>query len=569
MQQQKEKEAFAASFAACRVALRYILLFGLFSNLLMLVVPIYSLQVLDRVLSSSSTDTLVMLTLIVGGGLVALTLLQSARAAVARKVSEWLERKLAPQLFTAAISRAAQVRPLNASQGLRDLTQLRQFVAGPLFGALLDAPWSLIFVVMLFMLHPAIGVLSLIGSMALVAIALCEEGAVKPAMEESGRVSLKGFAQLEMAARNAEAVEAMGMLPHLLKQWSRLHERALTLASIAQARASGLSALSRFIRLALQVLIIGVGAWLVLNKEMTAGSIIAGSILVSRAMAPLETVISGWSQITSVREAYRRLQKGLTDRAAVRDEEIELPAPEGRLEADHIIFMPPGSKKPSLKNITFRLNPGEALGVVGPSGAGKSTLVKLLTGVWQPASGTLRLDGAEIHRWKRTQFGRYVGYLPQDVELFAGTVRQNIARMDDSATDAQVVEAARLAGVHELILQLPQGYETEIGVGGAVLSGGQRQRIALARAIFGKPSVLVLDEPNASLDSEGENALMQVIAWAKQQRITVVMVSHRPSLMQMADRMLMLNRGEMVSFGTREDLFARLKAPPAKKVMNV
>jgi PrtD family type I secretion system ABC transporter len=561
MQPNKE-EPLHESFKACRVALRYIVMFGFFSNLLMLAVPMYSLQVLDRVLSSSSVDTLILLTLIVLAILVAFTMLQSARTAVTQKVVQWLDRKLSPQLFSKAVTQAAQVKPLNVGQELRDLTMIRQFVAGPVFAAILDAPWSLIFAVMLFMLHPAIGFLTLIGSLALVAIAIYEEKTVKPAMEESGKATLNSFAQLEMASRNAEVVQAMGMLPNLQQQWQMQHERALTLSASAQARASGLGSISRFIRFALQVLITGVGAWLVLHSEMTSGSIIAGSILVGRAIAPLEAVIGGWSQFMSVREAYRRLNMSLIKEPADKDDAIVLPVPLGKLEAFNIIYVPYGAKKPVLRNVTFRVEPGIALGIVGASGAGKSTLVKLMTGVWKPSAGSIRLDGAEVHRWKRTQFGRHVGYLPQDVELFSGTIRQNIARMDDNAPDAEVVEAAQIAGVHEMILQMPQGYETEIGVGGAVLSGGQRQRIALARAVFGKPSVLILDEPNASLDSDGENALMRTIDWAKQNRITVVMVSHRQSLMHLADYILTLNQGAVASFSTREEMFPNMKRGP-------
>lgn len=561
MQQQK-KEPLHECFAAARVALRYIIIFGLLSNLLMLAVPIYSLQVLDRVLSSGNTDTLLMLTLIVISMLVALTMLQSARAAVTQKVAGWLDQKLAPQLFTKAVAKAAQVKPLNASQELRDLAMIRQFVSGQTFAAIMDAPWSLIFAAMLFMLHPAIGFLTMAGAGILVTIAIYEEKTVKSVMEESSRMSMKSYAQLEMATRNAEAAEAMGMIPNLLQQWHRQYDQALTLSTAAQKRASGLGSLSRFIRFVLQILIIGTGAWLALHNEITSGAIIAGSILVGRAIAPLEGIIAGWSQCMSVREAFHRLNRSLQEDTGGRSEGTILPAPLGRLEGTGLAYVPPGATKPVLRNVSFRIEPGEALGVVGPSGAGKSTLIKLLTGVWKPTIGTVRLDGAEIRYWNREQFGRHVGYVPQDVELFAGTIWQNIARMDDNADDAMVVEAAQIAGVHEMILQMPQGYETEIGVGGAVLSGGQRQRVALARAVFGRPSVLILDEPNASLDSDGEKALMQAIEWAKQNRITVVMVSHRQSLMQLADNILMLNQGEVASLRTRDDMFSKLKPGP-------
>ncbi len=561
MQRPKQPQLHSA-FLACQASLRYIVIFGLLSNLLMIAVPVYSLQVLDRVLSSSSVDTLIMLTLIVFGMLVALTLLQSARSAVTQKVAQWLDSRLAPLLFSKAVAAAAEVKPLNASQGLRDLTSIRQFLSGQTFAAILDAPWSLIFTLLLFMLHPAIGLFTVCGAIALIALAVYEEKAVKPEMEESARASLQSFAQLEMATRNAEVVEAMGMMPRILRQWHYHYERSLAMSASAQARVSSLGGISRFIRLALQVFIIGLGAWLVLHNQMTSGSIVAASILVGRALAPLEAVIAGWNQFMMVREAYRRLNESLMNTPDARAEEIELPVPVGKIDAVNLAFVPPGAKKPVIRNVSFQIQPGETLGIVGPSGAGKSTLVKLLTGVWKPIAGSIRLDGAEIHRWKREQFGRHVGYLPQDVELFAGTIRQNIARMDDEANDAMVVEAAQIAGVHEMILQMPQGYETEIGVGGAVLSGGQRQRIALARAVFGRPCVLILDEPNSSLDSDGEAALMQAIEWAKYNRITVVMVSHRQPLMQLADTMMVLKNGEVASISAREEAMNKLRRAP-------
>lgn len=559
---QPESTAKHPAFLACQAALRYIVLFGLLSNLLMLAVPIYSLQVLDRVLSSASEDTLILLTLIVMGMLTAFTLLQSARNGITQKTAQWLDRKLAPELFAGAVTAAAEVRPLNAGQHLRDLASIRQFLSGATFAAFMDAPWTLIFVAILFMLHPAIGLLTLAGGALLVVLAVYEEKAVKPGMDESAKATLQSYAQLEMATRNAEAVQAMGMLGNLMRGWHRDYDRALELSAAAQTRVSTLSGLSRFLRLALQVLITGVSAWLVLHNQMTSGAIIASSILAARALAPLEGVIGGWNQFMMVRSAYQRLNEKLTGSNSAQAESIELPVPQGRLEAVNLIFVPPGAKKPSLRNVSFRIAPGETLGILGPSGAGKSTLVKLLTGVWKPSAGSIRLDSAEIHRWKREQFGRHVGYLPQDVELFSGTIRQNIARMDETASDAMVVEAAQIAGVHELILQMPQGYETDIGVGGAVLSGGQRQRIALARAVYGHPSVLILDEPNASLDGDGEVALTRAIEWAKHNRITVVMVSHRQSLMQLADTIMILRQGELVSIAPRDEAISQIKRGP-------
>ncbi len=544
---------------ACRGALFYVLLFSFFANLLMLAVPIYSLQVLDRVISSGSAETLMMLTLVVVLALVALTLLQFARGSLLMRAGAWVEEKLAPLVFAQTVSAAASVKPLGAGQGLRDLSLLRSFLSGGAFAAILDAPWALIFLAVLFAIHPIIGGLTVFGALVLFGLALLDESRARPLQEAASKHFARNAGQLEMAARNAEAVEAMGMLPHILSNWRGRYGVALDLQGQASHRAAKVGSASRFVRYFLQIAVIGVAADLALHNMLSAGAIIAASILVSRALAPFETIISAWTQFTSAREAFHRLRETL-EQGNEREEEISLPDPQGALSLENLSYMPQGAKKPTIRNISARIRPGEIIGLIGPSGAGKSTLSRLLTGVLKPSAGSARLDGAEIWRWNRADFGRHVGYLPQDIELFAGTVRDNIARMDADAPDELVVDAARRAGVHDLILRLPAGYQTEIGVGGAILSGGQRQRIALARALFGNPRLLVLDEPGSNLDGDGEQALVQALHRARQDGATVVLIAHRPSLMMIADRIMLLKDGELALFGPRDEVMEKLGA---------
>jgi ATP-binding cassette subfamily C protein/ATP-binding cassette subfamily C protein EexD len=371
----------------------------------------------------------------------------------------------------------------------------------------------------------------------------------------------------ETALRNAEVVHAMGMLPALLRRWHADNDRALEQHAQASDRGAAIVGMAKFLRLFIQVGILGLGAYLVLRGELTGGGMIAGSILLSRALAPVEQAIGAWKGLVAARASFERLQ-ALLRRHRQAPPALRLPVPEGRISVERLVFTPPGSDRPILKSLDFELMAGEVLAVVGPSGSGKSTLCRLIAGIWAPASGHVRLDGAEVHAWERADFGRHVGYLPQDVELFAGTVRDNIARMAD-APDEAVIEAARLAGAHAMILRLRDGYATEIGPHGAVLSGGQRQWIGLARAMFGKPRLVVLDEPNASLDQAGEAALIDAIGRLKARGTTVILVAHRPSLLVHVDKLLVLREGAGVLFGPREEVLPRLMVQRAPAVAAV
>jgi len=547
---------------ACRSVLWQTLSLSLVSNLMMLALPIYSLQVLDRVISSGSTDTLLMLTLVTTSALICLSLVQSARSFILVRMGEWLDKKLSPAMFAHSIESSVLQAGLSTgsgSQHLRDLGVIKNFLSGPTLAALLDAPWSIIFIIILFMIHPINGLIAILGGIILFIMAYLNEKMTKSLLDESGEHVVKAMSQAEVITRNSEAVESMGMLKNIVKKWEVTSAKGMALQSLASDRSAIISGASRFIRLLLQVAITGVGGYLVLENKITVGGIIAGSIIVGRALAPFENSIASWKGFISARKSYSRLRDSLIKFPA-REETMKLPKPAGNLVVENVYFKPPGSDKPTIRGINFELKPGELLGIVGPSAAGKSTMAKMITGVWKPAAGIVRLDGADVYIWNREDFGKHVGYLPQDVELFPGTIKENIARMDDNADPENVVKAAKTATAHEMILSLPKGYDTDIGISGAALSAGQRQRVGLARAFYGDVKLVVLDEPNANLDGEGEAALVSTLKHAKANKITTIIISHRPSLMAEVDKMLVVREGVAVAFGDREEVMQKLAA---------
>lgn len=554
MNQDSKVEIFRKSLAACKVAFNYALLFSLISNLLLLIVPMYSLQVLDRVISSGSLETLMMLTIVVMLALIGLTLIQAVRSSLLSRLSNWLDRKLSPLLFEHSVAISAQKRAsLSGSQHLQDLGNIKNFVTGPALNAILDAPWSFIFTIFLFFIHPAIGIIAVVGSVFLLGMAVLNEIKTKPAIDAASEHVIKSSHYADIASRNAEAVEAMGMIGNVMKIWRLESDKALFFHSQAGSRASLISGITKFFRQALQIAVTGVGAYYVLQHQMTVGAMIASGILVGRALAPFENAIASWKGFVSARKSFSRLTDSLSN-SSLRIGTMELPVPEGRINVENVYFAPTGTQKPTIKGISFSIDAGEALAIIGPSASGKSTLAKLLTGVWKPNSGNVRLDNADIYHWPRESFGRYVGYLPQDVELFSGSVKANIARMDMDAKDEDIIKAAQMANVHDLILRLPNGYETEIGIDGMSLSSGQRQRIALARAFYGQPKFIVLDEPNANLDTEGDAALAGAIVNAKKSNITLIIISHRPTILQVVDKVLVMNEGSVAKFGSTEEV---------------
>lgn len=540
---------------ACRGAFGFAALFSLFVNLLMLTVPIYMLQVFDRVLTSRSQDTLIFLTLIAIGALAAFGLLDIARSRILVHIGTWLDQKLSPKALALSaddVLRGGQYAP----QSLRDITNLRQFVGSTAIFSLFDAPWTPLYLIVIFLFHVWLGVIATVGAIVLFMLALLNELMTNEPLAKANSAFINNQQQFDSALRNAEAIQAMGMLPAIIQRWSVSNNIILKLQAVASRRSGLVLSISKFIRMTLQLSILGWGAYFVITDQITPGAMIAASIITARALAPIEQIIGTWKQFIGARSSYHRLEEYLAQDLC-RGESIELPKPQGLVTVENLSYLAPGTNRAVLQGINFAIAPGEILAIVGPSGAGKSTLARLMLGIWKPISGTARLDGADVFTWNRSQFGQVVGYLPQDVDLFSGSIRDNIARLTET-TDDKIIKAAQLAGAHQLILHMPDGYDTNLD--GYALSGGQRQRIALARAFYGDPSLIVLDEPNSSLDNDGDIALIRAIAAAKNNKQTVVVISHRPNLVQLADRILVLQEGKMEMLGPRDDVLNQLKA---------
>lgn len=518
-----------------------------FINLLILPISLYSLQVMDRVLSTGSMPTLLWLTVIMLLMFAAAGLLQTLRSMMLQKAADWLHDSVAEVVLPLVLTQAATGG--KGAQHLRDAGSLKQFIGGQGLVTMIDTPWSLLYIAALFVVHWVLGVLVIVGAILLLLLAWLNETAMRRPSHEAGIRQLRAMQELELATRNAEVTEAMGMGEALANRWKAMQKTT----GEFQAQASGRSAVvqggTKFVRLSLQVLVTCASAWLAIEGHVTTGAIIAASILASRALAPFEASIASWKSFNDVRAAYSRLKKAFID-CNERDVAMTLPAPVGMLSVEKLTFGVQGREEPILKDINFSLNAGEVLGIIGASGSGKSTLARLIMGIWPATSGIVRLDSADIYRWPRTEFGKFVGYLPQDVELFSGTVKDNIGRFNDDASAEAIIRAAQMASAHELILRLPKGYDSEIGQGGAMLSAGQRQRVGLARAFYGEPRFMVLDEPDANLDEEGQQALIAALHLAKQRKITTIVITHRNALLSQFDKLLVLRDGKVESFGS-------------------
>lgn len=548
----------AGALGACRGGLGAVVVFSLFANVLMLTLPLYMWQVFDRVIVSRSVETLLYLTLIAVAAIAAGSLIEAARSHIMVRFSTWLEQRLGGSLLAESIA-AAYRRGLPPSvQALRDLSTFRTFLAGPSVFPIMDAPWLPIYVGILFLLHPALGFLGLGGGVVLFAMAVLSELATRKPLQRANAAQIAALSTAEAAARNADTIMAMGMLGDLVARWRRSNAETMDLQARASIRAGHIAAASRFLRFFLQMAALGLGAWLVLQNAISAGAMIAGSILLSRALAPVEQAIASWRSAITAHLAYRRL-KSMAAEMRPEAATMPLPEPRGALRADDLTYQPAGRREPLFRNLSFRLEPGEAMGLIGPTAAGKTTLARLIVGNLAPRAGNVRLDGADVAHWDRGDLGRHIGYLPQDVELFRGTVRENIARMGEG-DPATVIAAAQLAGVHDLILALPQGYETEIGEAGAALSGGQRQRVALARALYRGPRLVVLDEPNSNLDQAGEEALVRALVKLQEMKVTTVIVAHRPSILRRVDKILMIRSDGAWRFAPRDEILAELAA---------
>lgn len=531
-------------------------IFSLGINLLYLAGPLYMLQVYDRVISSGSELTLLMLTAVLVFAYLALVGLDIVRARILARANVRLDRRISPRILTRMIEAGAEASSAARSQILRDFDSLRGFITGNGIHAIFDMPWAPIYIFIIFLLHPLLGAFALGCALILIALAFMNEWLVKPPLTEANAASARNYSFTEMSMRNTEAIRAMAMTEGVIERWARDRNRMLERQTVASDRGASMQGTIRFLRLTMQSLILGLGAYLVIERETTAGSMFAANILLGRALQPVEQVVGSWRNLVSVRAAYQRLLELFT-KLPTRAASLDLTKPEGRLSVEGLTYAVPGNPKPLLRGVTFAVEPGEVLGVIGPSGAGKSTLARHLVGVLKPTAGAVRLDGADVSQWIYNSLGHHIGYLPQDIELFSDTVSTNISRFQ-SDVDDEVLRAAKAAGVHDIILRLSLGYETPVGEGGAVLSGGYRQRLGLARAVFGDPRLVVLDEPSSNLDQEGDIGLMNCIAQLKQRGVTVVLVSHRPSTIEVVDKILMLRDGMVEMFGSRNEVMARL-----------
>jgi ATP-binding cassette subfamily C protein/ATP-binding cassette subfamily C protein EexD len=541
--------------AACHRQLGAVAIFSGVVNLLQLTVSLYMMQVFDRVLSTRSMDTLYYLTAIAMFALLVMAVLDGLRGQVMQRIAGWVEGKAAPEAFLRAIESQLRNRPYRM-EALRDLAVCRGWLGSPASLTLFDVPWVPVYLAVIFLLHPALGAIALFGAVALFVLTLANEWATGSLVRQASTGAMASQRRAESIVRNAEVIDSMGMGPAVLQRWREGLSASLPPQERAADRAAMLLSVTRFFRLAIQVAVLGFGAYLVLEQQLTSGASIAASIIMGRALAPVEQMIGGWKQLVQARQAYRRLL-GFLSLPRLRPPGMPLPEPTGRLAAERVTFGFPGQPVAIIKGVSFNLTAGESLAIIGPSAAGKTTLIRLLIGTLQPTAGTVRLDGADVFTWMREDFGRHVGYLPQDVELFDGTVLRNIARMAEAEPEL-VFEAARLAGCHEMILRLPQGYDTEIGDGGQHLSGGQRQLIGLARAMFNSPKMVVLDEPNSNLDGDAEQALIRGLEELKRRGTTVVLVSHRPTLVQGVDKVLLMRDGAVEAFGPRAEVLKRL-----------
>ena len=533
--------------------------FSLVCSLLVLAPSGYMLEVYDRVVNSRSHTTLAMLTLLVLGAYVVMEVLEWARSEVMRSASVELDRKMSVRIFNAIFEANLSRLPGGTQQPLNDFRQVRDFLYSPVLLAIMEAPVALVMMVLLFLINPLLGWSALAFAVLQTLVAWLNERSTKPPLMQANRTAIEAQQYADNTLRNAEVIESMGMLRDTHRRWQRKQQDFLDLQALASERAGGFQAISKLLQNTLTSMLLGLGCWLLLYNELRGGPgmMIVASVLGGRMLAPLVQVVSQWQTVVNVRDAWVRVD-GLLAAVPERKQGMSLPAPRGALQVEQLVAGAPGSPAPILRGVQFALAPGEVLAVVGPSAAGKTTLARLLVGLWPAQGGKVRLDGADIHAWSKAELGAHLGYLPQGVELFEGTLAENIARFAE-VEPAKVEAAARAVGLHEFILSLPQGYDSPNGPEGARLSGGQRQRVGLARALYGDPVFVVLDEPNSSLDEEGDAALARAIQDAKARGTTFVIMTHRTSVLGVADKMLVLHDGQQQAFGPRDDVLAALQ----------
>lgn len=538
--------------------------FSFFMNMLLLTPSLYMLQVYDRVLGSRSEETLWFLTLLLLAALLVMGAMELVRSRLLVRANNAIDAQLAPYLLKKMAEGATSPEGNKYSHGLKDLAAIKTFLTGSGIMALFDAPWMPIAMIILWYMNYYLFLVALAGAVLMVGLTVINELLTRKPLEEAGSAGRMAGRHVEIALRNAEVVNAMGMLKGVTSRWAGLNDRMIALHSSASERAGTISGVTKFVRQAIQSLGLGAGAYVVLNDPtFTPGMMIAGTIVLGKALGPIEQLIAGWKGFLEARISYSRLDDYIKA-YHLEIEPMELPPPTGQVALEKLTFGIRTTNKVILKDISFALSAGESLGIVGPSAAGKSTLARLMVGVWKPLQGTIRLDGADMASWPPERLGPYIGYLPQDIELFAGSVADNIARLEDPDSD-KVIKAAKLTGLHDMILKMQKGYDTYIGDNSEVLSGGQRQRLGLARALYGDPKLLVLDEPNASLDNEGELALLQAMAHLKQMGATVVIITHKVSLLSSVDKLLVMQDGAVAAFGPRDGVLQALMQQQQKQ----
>ena len=556
------REVLGVGLAIVRKSLITVALFSFAVNTLILAVPIYLFQISDRVLTSRSMDTLVMLTIVVVVALVMHVLVDIVRRIILMRTAVEVESKLGPAVLSAA-AKASQNGSAAQFQVLGDLQQLRAFITGPVLLTMLDAPVTPLYLLAVFLVHPYLGFIVAATGLVLLGIAILNQRATAGPFALSNTYGMRANLQADAMARNAGVLNAMGMVPEAVQIWGRETRESLKTQVLAQDRNILLAGISKLIRLMTQIGLLGVGAWLAVKGDLTGGMMIAASIVASRALAPIEGTIEGWRNFVQARSAFTRI-RGLLQSSPLNFDRLRLPRPHGLLTVERVLYVPPPNKQVILNGVSFQLNPGESMAIVGASGTGKSTLGRMLVGSIFPTAGQIRLDMMDLRNWDQRQFGESVGYLPQDVQLFPATIKANIGRMREDATDEAVFAAAELADIHEMVSHFTHGYETPITIDGSPLSGGQKQRIGLARAFFGDPKLVVLDEPNSNLDVNGELALGRALLRAKKKGITVVAITQRPALLRSVDKIMVLNNGTVQALGKRDEILPMISGKTGK-----
>jgi ATP-binding cassette, subfamily C, type I secretion system permease/ATPase len=555
----RKDNLLSRGFRATRPAFVTAIFFSFFINILAFVGPLYMLQVYDRVLASRNYTTLLFLTLIAGFLLLVYAVLEKIRSAVLVRAGLLFDAKTRSELFESVLYGSLKQPGLAHHTVLRELDIIREFITGSGLISFCDAPWVPIFVAACFIMHPVYGWIALSGAVLIFAFAVANELLTREHLKSATKSSNLAGTFAAATFRNVEVLHAMGMWRPLRDRWLSRQNETLAWQAIASDRAGILLTATKFLRAFLQVAILGAGAYLSIIRESTPGAMIAASIVMGRALAPVEIIVAQWKSFLAARSAYDRITE-LLGIVPVMPKRMKLPSPEGHLTVQNIVVAPPGMQRPVLAGVSFALPAGSSLGIIGPSAAGKSSLARAIVGVWPIFNGDIRIDGAALSHWDNEQLGRHIGYLPQDVELFSGTVAENIARFQ-TVDETLVIAAAQMAGVHVMVQAMPEGYNTQIGDGGQSLSGGQRQRIGLARALYGMPTLVILDEPNASLDADGEAALMGTLQRLKAENRTVILITHKTNILSMMDKILVLNQGTLQGFGDRDEIFAKLLAP--------